>query len=142
MDSQPLTLQVPNSMYQRLVELATQSKRPVAEETVRILIATLANETADNETKRSTDINARLEQLSLLTDEELWKAATSKTSEEDNDLMQALLEKRQREGLTSQEAEQVQTLSDYFNQIMMVRAKSAVLLSNRGHNVSSLAPLS
>ena len=135
MDLQPLTLHLPNATYQRLVELATQSERSVAEETVHSLNLTLSNELAP-------DLNARLEQLSSLTDEELWKAATSKASEEDNNLMQILLEKRQREGLTSSEAEQTQALSDYFNQIMMVRAKSAVILSERGHDVSSLAPLS
>ena len=135
MDSQPLTLHLPNATYQRLVELATQSERSVAEETVHFLNSTLLNELAP-------DLNARLEQLSALTDEELWKAASSKASEEDNDLMQMLLEKRQREGLTSSEAERTQALSDYFNQIMMVRAKSAVILSERGHDVSSLAPLS
>lgn len=136
MNLQPLTLHLPNTTYQRLVELATQSERPVAEETVHLLNAAIANNTA-----RLSDINARLEQLSLLTDEELWKAATSKASEEDNDLMQTLLEKRQREGLTSHEIEQLQTLSDYFTQIMMVRAKSAVILANRGHDISPLAPL-
>jgi phosphotransacetylase len=135
MDFQPLTLQLPSTTYQRLVELATQSERPVAEETVSLLNSTLTSSEV-----LAPDIHARLEQLSVMTDEELWKAATSQATEEDNDLMQRLLDKRQREGLTSNEEEQIQMLSNYFNQIMMVRAKSAAILSERGHNISTLAP--
>jgi phosphotransacetylase len=135
MDLQPLTLHLPSTTYQRLVELATQSERPVAEETVHLLNSTLINDAAP-----APDIHARLEQLSLLTDEELWKAAAFEVAEEDNNLMQMLLEKRQREGLTSNETEQIQALSNYFNQVMMVRAKSAAILSERGHNISALAP--
>lgn len=137
MDLQPLTLHLPSTTYQQLVELATQSERPVAEETVHLLTSALTNNA-----ELAASIDARLEQLSLLTDEELWKTATSTASEEDNDLMERLLEKRQREGLTSNETEQVQALSDYFNQIMMVRAKSAVILAERGHSISRLDPSS
>jgi hypothetical protein len=135
MDFQPLTLQLPSTTYQRLVELATQSERPVAEETVSLLNSTLTSSEV-----LAPDIHARLEQLSVLTDEELWKAATAQAAEEDNDLMQKLLDKRQREGLTSNEEEQIQVLSNYFKQIMMVRSKSAAILSERGHDVSILAP--
>jgi phosphotransacetylase len=135
MDFQPLTLQLPSTTYQRLVELATQSERSVDEETLHLLNSTLTSREAI-----APDIHARLEQLSVMTDEELWKAATSQATEEDNDLMQRLLDKRQREGLTSNEEEQIQMLSNYFNQIMMVRAKSAAILSERGHNISTLAP--
>ena len=135
MDSQPVTLQLPSATYQKLVELATKSERPLAEETLHLLSSVLA---ADKE--QTSDINARLEQLSLLSDEELWNAARSTASEEENELSQWLLEKRQREGLTTGEIEQLQVLSTYFNQIMMTRAKSAAILLERGHDISSLAP--
>ncbi|MEL7356934.1 MAG: hypothetical protein AAFN40_10280 [Cyanobacteria bacterium J06560_6] len=137
MDLQPLTLHLPETTYQRLVKLAAQSERPVAEETVHLLNSTLADGGV-----LSADMATQLEQLALLTDEELWKAARSKASEIDNDLMQTLLEKRQREGLTASETAQVQALSNYFNQIMTVRAKSAALLRERGHDISTLSPSS
>ena len=54
-------------------------------------------------------------------------------------LFACLLEKQQRQGLTLEESEQVQVLSNHFNHIMMVRAKSAALLAERGHDVSKLA---
>lgn len=135
MDSQTVTLHLPDATYRRLVELATKSERPLAEETVYLLNSVLATDI-----ELTSDINARLEHLSLLTEEELWNAATSTASEEDNELMQQLLEKRQREGLTSNELAQLQVLSKHFNQIMVTRAKSAAILFDRGHDISALAP--
>ncbi|MGC1309371.1 MAG: hypothetical protein WA885_19290 [Phormidesmis sp.] len=135
MEPQTVTLHLPDATYRRLVELSTQSERPLTEETVFLLNAALATDES-----QTSDITARLEHLSLLTDEELWNAATSTASEEDNELMQGLLEKRQRAGLTSNETEQLQVLSAHFNQIMMTRAKAATILLERGHDISALAP--
>ena len=59
----------------------------------------------------------RLNQLALLTDEELWSAATSQSSVDDNNLMQELLEKQQPQGLTPEELEQVQVLSNHFDHL-------------------------
>lgn len=135
MEPQTVTLHLPDATYRRLVELSAKSERPLTEETVYLLNSALATDES-----LTSDITARLEYLSLLTDEELWNAATSTASEEDNELMQGLLEKRQRAGLTSNETEQVQVLSAHFNQIMMTRAKAATILLERGHDISALAP--
>lgn len=135
MEPQTVTLHLPDATYRRLVELSTKSERPLTEETMYLLNSALATDES-----LTSDITARLECLSLLTDEELWNAATSTASEEDNELMQGLLEKRQRAGLTSNETEQLQLLSAFFNQIMMTRAKAATILLERGHDISALAP--
>jgi len=66
MDPQTVTLHLPDATYRRLVESATKSDRPLAEETVHLLNAVLATDE-----ERASDINARLESLTLLTDEEL-----------------------------------------------------------------------
>lgn len=131
---QTLTLRLPDLIYQRLVDLAQKSDRPLEEETVSLINAALMTDA-----ELVADISDRLNQLALLTDEELWSAAKFQASEDDNDLMQELLEKRQRQGLTLEEVEQVQVLSKHFNHIMMVRAKSAALLAERGHDISTLA---
>ena len=52
--------------------------------------------------------------------------------------MQVLLEKQQREGLTMLERARAESLSKYFNDIMLVRAKAAALLMERGHDISFL----
>ena len=135
MDPQTVTLHLPDATYRRLVELAAKSERPLAEETVSLLNSVL---TADKDI--TFDINTRLESLSLLTDEELWNAATSTAPVEDNESMQWLLEKRQREGLTPNELEQLKVLSERFNQIMLTRARAVSILYERGCNISTLAP--
>lgn len=135
MESQAITIHLPDATYRRLVESSTKSERPLIEETMYLLDSALVT----NESL-ALEIDAHLSHLSLLSDEELWNSATLTASAEDNDLMQELLEKRQRVGLTSTEIEQLQVLSAYFNRIMMTRAKSAAILFERGHDVSTLTP--
>ena len=134
MNPQTVTLHLPDATYRRLVELATKSERPLAEEAISVLNSVL---TANEELMPT--LENQLEHLSLLAEEELWNAATSTASEEENEQMQVLLEKRQREGLTSDELEQLQSLSRRFNQIMMMRAKAAALLQEKGYDISALA---
>lgn len=110
MELQPVTLHLPDATYQRLIELSMQSERPLTDEMVNLLNSALATNEA-----LTSDIHDQLEHLSLLTDEELWNAAKSTASEEDNNLMQALLEKRQRAGLTSNELAQLHVLSAHMN---------------------------
>lgn len=135
MESQRVTLRLPDSTYRRLVKLASQSQRSLAEETVSLLNAVLTT----NE-ERALKVRSQLEQLTFLTDEELWTVATSTASDTDNEQMQRLLEKRQREGLTVNELEQLEGLSERFNRVMLTRAKSAALLHERGHDLSVLSP--
>jgi hypothetical protein len=52
--------------------------------------------------------------------------------------MQELLEKQQRDGLTTLESQQVQQLSHLFNRVMLLRAKAAALLKKRGDDISSI----
>lgn len=129
--TQTLTLHLPDSVYKRLVDLAQQSSRPLEEETVSLIHSALMD------VKLEASLSDRLNQLALLTDEELWNAAQTQASEDDNNLMQDLLDKQQRQHLGSEEVEQIQQLSKHFNDIMMLRAKSAVLLAQRGYDISS-----
>lgn len=52
--------------------------------------------------------------------------------------MQLLVEKQQLEGLTEAEREEAAILSHFFNRVMLVRAKAAVLLKERGYNIDEL----
>lgn len=135
MELRPVTLHLPDATYRRLSELATESKRSVAEETMNLLNSVLVTEE-----ELASEINNQLEQLSLLSDEELWNAATATASEPDNELVQQLLEKRQRDSLDTTELAQLQARTKQFNRIMLTRAKSAAILLQRGHDISALAP--
>ena len=84
------------------------------------------------------DLETELSQLEQFSDEELWRAARMTAPAEKTDRMQLLVEKQQLEGLTVGEKEEAALLSQFFNRIMLVRAKAAVLLKMRGHDVDQL----
>lgn len=52
--------------------------------------------------------------------------------------MQELVEKQQLEGLTEAEKQETQLLSHFFNRVMLVKGKAAVLLQERGYDIKSL----
>jgi len=86
------------------------------------------------------DIADDLAQLAFLTDAELWQAAQTTLPRSDSERMQALMFKRQRDGLTSTEEREAQRLAHRADRTMLVRGQAAVLLKNRGHDVSNLKP--
>ena len=81
-----------------------------------------------------------LAQLALLTDSELWQSAQAKLRDEENKQMQLLVWKQQRDGLTAGEQKQAEKLLERYNRTMLVRAQAAVLLKERGIDISSLNP--
>jgi hypothetical protein len=81
-----------------------------------------------------------LAQLALLDDHELWQAAQTQLSAEEAAQMQRLVWKQQRDGLTRSEQKQAKSLLQRCNRTMLVRAKAAVLLKERGFDISVLHP--
>jgi hypothetical protein len=84
------------------------------------------------------DLAAAVASLELLTDEELWQAARNRLADELSRRTEELHHKRQREGLTTAETEEVANLVRQSERILLVRAKAASLLHARGHDVSGL----
>jgi hypothetical protein len=84
------------------------------------------------------DLERELALLSSLDDEALWLAARSRLSDDDAARSEILHWKRGREGLTEAEAEAVGDLARVYDRLMLVRAQAAVLLKQRGHDISSL----
>ena len=84
------------------------------------------------------DIEQELSELDLFTDEELWRAARMTAPADKTERMQVLVEKQQLEGLIDTEKQETAVLSHFFNRVMLVRAKAAVLLKERGHDVDQL----
>jgi len=59
-------------------------------------------------------------------------------SAEKNERMQQLVLKQQAEGLTATEREETQQLQHYAHRLMMIRAEAAVLLQQRGFDITPL----
>jgi hypothetical protein len=108
--------------------------RSVEDELVAAVAATLP--TLDD---LPTDIADEMAQLAYLSDDELWQAAQTELTPHESERMQALLLKRQREGLTLLEEQEVERLAHRYDRIMLVRAQAVVLLKERGYDISNLA---
>ncbi len=81
---------------------------------------------------------ADLAQLDYLADDDLWLAAQIQLPQTDAEQMQGLLDRQQLEGLNSDEQKLAQQLSHRYNRTMLIRAKAAVLLKERGYDISGL----
>lgn len=129
---QTITISLPENVYQRVKRQSLQNKRDVAEEVVSVVIGALPTAVP------LTDLADERQQLHFLPDDDLWRAAEMAATPSENERMQFLVEKQQRVGLTSGEQEEVALLARFFTRIMMVRAEAAVLLQERGHDITIL----
>jgi plasmid stability protein len=127
MASQPITVNLPESLYERLQQRAAEAQRTLEEELLDAVAATLP-----------PDLNEALSSLALLDDEALWRAAQSHLPLEAAAEMERLHLKRQREGLTESEDETVSHLVQQYERYMLVRAQATTLLQERGYVISAL----
>jgi hypothetical protein len=128
---QPITVNVPQSVYERIRRAAERRRRTVADE----VAAVVEQAFADDRPPETADL---VEQLPHLSDPDLWSAARLRVPAEQSTRMQNLVWKEQAEGLTAAEQEEADLLQRYARQVMLVRAEAAALLRQRGHDVSSL----
>jgi hypothetical protein len=133
MNSQQITITLPEPIYQRVKRQSQLMQRSIVDE----LVAAVTSSLPEQETL-PPDIEQELSELDLFTDEELWRAARMTVPADKTGRMQVLVEKQQLEGLTDSEKQETAVLSHFFNRVMLVRAKAAVLLKERDHDVDQL----
>ncbi len=133
MAGQSVTVHVPAPLYARLVERARQAHRSVEDELIEVVAAGVS---ADG--VLPDDLEAAIAPLAVLDDEALWRAARSRLPATAVARLQALHDKRDVEGLTSSEQETLAALLRQYDRSMLVRARAAQLLHERGHDVSGL----
>lgn len=127
-----IQINLPDPVFRRIKKRSEMMRRSVADEVVAVVTDTFTSEGLPQ------DIEQELSQLDLFSDDELLAAAKISASDENNERMQVLLEKQGREGLSQQEAQEAAHLSHFFNRVMLVRAKAAALLKERGCDVDAL----
>jgi plasmid stability protein len=130
---QPLTLNVPEPLYARLKQRAEQASRSVEDETLDFLAEALPE--AD---ELPAGLAEAASQLTVLDDEALWQAARNRLASELSVRLEELHLKRQREGLSEVEAGMLASLMPQYERAMLVRARAAALLHQRGHSVADL----
>ena len=133
MTAQAVTVNLPGPLYERLARRATRAHRTVEAELVDA-VATVLDEPGELPADMAEAISA----LHLLEDADLWRAARQSLAAERATEIEELHQKRQSEGLSASEAEVLATLMKEYTRTMLVRARSAALLKQRGHDVSGL----
>jgi plasmid stability protein len=129
----PVTLDLPSTLYSRVRERSVRTQRSVEDELLDVLASAIpASE------ELPPDLAEALAPLALLDDAALWRAASSHLPVAVAARLEALHLKRQGEGLSDAESADVARLVRRYERVMLVRARAAALLKQRGHDVSSL----
>jgi hypothetical protein len=127
-----LTLNIPQSLFDRIKQLADQRSRSVAEETLDLLAGAMPPDSLPE------DLAAAVRSLSLLDDDALWRAARSTLALDAAAELESLHLKRQREGLSVAEQATADGLVRQYERAMLIRAQAAAFLIARNHNVAEL----
>jgi plasmid stability protein len=133
MTTHAVTLNLPDPLYDRLKRRAEKANRPVEAEVLEVL--TTAVPAGD---ELPADLAGAIAPLSLLDDESLWRAARSGLPSEAAAQLEELHDKQQRDGLTDADAQTVAGLVKQYERAMLIRARAAAILKQRGHDVSQL----
>ncbi len=135
MSTQIITLNLPEALYERLKHSAEQSHRSVEAE-----LLALVSVSVPMENELLADLRETLDGMTLLDDKALWRAARRRLPLKISRQLETLNLKSQREGLTESETQTRSLLLRQYDKTMLVRAKAAVLLKERGHDISELGP--
>jgi len=76
--------------------------------------------------------------MAYLNDAALWQASRSTLATEQRERLAALHEAQQRRTLSTEEQIEEQALLKLYREVVLVRAQAAVLLKQRGYDVSDL----
>jgi hypothetical protein len=130
MAAHPVTLRLPAPLFSYFQNRAERARRSL-EAVLLEAVATVAAE-------EDQDLSQSLADLDLLTDEELWRAARNRLSEDLRLKLEALNLKQQRETLTPAEKDTLGQLVHHYDRAVLLRAQALRLLKERGQDVSQL----
>ncbi len=135
MSTHAITLQLPVPLYEQIRSRARRARQTVETEVLKLVT------TAVEEEHLPDDMADAVESLSFLDDPALWRAARSVLALGKQEQLEALNFKQQSEGLTRSEREVHTTLLHAYDRAVLVRARAAELLVERGHDVTELLSL-
>ncbi len=131
MTVQAITLNLPQAVYKQIRQAAEKVGRPVNEVLLEAVAAVAPVIGTGPENLRTA-----LAQMAYLNDAALWQAGRATMTAEQREYLEALHDKQQREGLTPDEQAEEQALLSLYRETLLVRAQAAVLLKQRGYDVS------
>ncbi len=133
MSDHPLTLQVPEYLYERLHQLAEATAEPVEAVVIRQLEATLQ----DTEIARlPRDEQQELAAFNVLSDDTLFGIVREQMPRPLQDQMQSLMDKNNFGTITPEEYSDLSALVERGNRLMLRKAWAADVLIKRGFSIS------
>ncbi len=133
---QQVTIRLPETLYHQVKARARRTQRTIEDEVAAVVAAALP-ELGDLPHPSSDE----MEQMALMTDHELWQAARATMTVTESRRMQAFLLKRQGEGLSLDQEAEAEQLVRRQERLVLIRARAAALLKQRGHDVADLMKL-
>jgi hypothetical protein len=136
---EPVTVNVPRSVYERIRRAAEQRRRSVDE-----MVAEALSAAAPALDTPQDDMRAALAQLTYLNDAALWQAARATMPLPLRARLEELHSKQDSMELSVPEQAEVERLEQLYRDTLLVRAQAAVLLKQRHYDVadpSQFAPL-
>lgn len=126
-----VTLQIPDLIYQRLINTANATGRSLEE----VMLHALKVGSPPDWDNAPDEFKADLAALDRLEDEALWKLATAHKTVEDMARYDELLERNQNRTLSQAEQLELMELRSQTDRFMLRKAQAAALLHWRGHHV-------
>jgi uncharacterized protein YnzC (UPF0291/DUF896 family) len=130
---QAITLNLPETVYEQIRRAAEKAQRPVNEVLVEAVTAV-----APVIGSAPEELRTALAQMAYLNDAALWQAARATMTTEQRERLETLHDKQQSEGLTAEEQAEEQALLALYRETLLVRVQAAVLLKQRGYDISDL----
>jgi hypothetical protein len=135
MAGQAVTLHVPEGLYRRVKQEADRTHRSVEEELLDVVAGAVPGPAT-----LPDDLATVVDQLTFLDDAALARAARSHLPRKAARRLESLHAKRQREGLDNGEPQELERLVRQYERSMLIRAHAMLLLKQRGHESTALAP--
>ena len=135
MTTQAVTLQLPESLYVRLQQIAQATHRPFDEVVLRAIQVGTPPSWEDTPAAFQLDLAA----LERLDDDALWPIARSRQTEADMVRYQELLEKNANDTISDAERAELTRLRTEADRFMLRKAHAAALLRWRGHHIPPAA---
>ncbi len=132
---QTITLELPDSLYRSVTQIARATKRPLAEilqESLRHTVPPLDD--VDND---EADILAH---LSTLDDAALWREFQSGMAVKEQGLLDTLLDGQNAGNLTPEQQQALEVLLDQYGRVLVRKSHAMLLLSRRGYRVPVQSP--
>ncbi len=131
MTDHPVTLPLPDYVYDRARQIAEATAQPIES----VLVRQLETAFAEPLPTLPPDEQAELDALAHLSDDALWTIAREQMSSAKQERMQTLMDGNNKGTLTEAEVAELDTLVEQGQRLMLRKAQAAALLTERGYTV-------